>query len=96
MLLSSEFVDTNPLFRYIPPSYQPDYGVVEARGTLKRQLFGHFLAFSESLHQMGPEKPCGARKSSKLCKMGHPIGPAAIETDHPVLGTIMILEVVKP
>ena len=37
-------------------------------GGTKRQLFGNFLAFSESSHQLGPEKPCGARKSLKVAK----------------------------
>ena len=41
---------------------------MEARGGTKRQLFGIFLAFSESSHQMGPEKPLGARKSQKVAK----------------------------
>ena len=44
------------------------YGGVEARGTLKHQCFGNFLAFSKSSHQLGPEKPCGARKSQKFAK----------------------------
>ena len=39
-----------------------------ARGTLKHQFFGNFLAFSESLHYLGPEKPLGARKSPKVAK----------------------------
>ena len=44
------------------------YEGMEAGGGTKRQLFGNFLAFSESSHQMGPETPCGARKSKKLAK----------------------------
>ena len=44
------------------------YGGTEAGGGTKRQLFGNFLAFSESSHQLGPEKPCGARKSQRVAK----------------------------
>ena len=33
------------------------YEGMEAGGGTKRQLFGNFLAFSESSHQLGPEKP---------------------------------------
>ena len=41
---------------------------MEAGGGTKHQLFGNFLAFSESLHYLGPEKPLGARKSPKVAK----------------------------
>ena len=41
---------------------------MEAGGGTKRQLFGNFLAFSESSHQLGLEKPCGARKSQRVAK----------------------------
>ena len=44
------------------------YEGMDAGGGTKRQLFGNFLAFSESSHQLGPEKPCGARKSQKVAK----------------------------
>ena len=44
------------------------YEGMDAGGGTKRQLFGNFLAFSESSHQLGPEKPCGARKSQKFAK----------------------------
>ena len=44
------------------------YGVMEAWGTSKHQLFSTFLAFSESLHQMEPENALGARKSQTFAK----------------------------
>ena len=44
------------------------YGVMEAWGTSKHQLFSNFLAFSESLHQMEPENALGARKSQTFAK----------------------------
>ena len=44
------------------------YEGMEAGGGTKHQLFGNFLAFSESLHYLGPEKPLGARKSPKVAK----------------------------
>ena len=44
------------------------YGIMEAWGTSKHQLFPIFLAFSESLHQMEPENACGAKKSQTFAK----------------------------
>ena len=41
------------------------YEGMEAGGGTKHQLFGNFLAYSESSHQFGLEKPCEARKSQK-------------------------------
>ena len=59
------------------------YRGVGARGTLKHQLSGNFLAFSESAHQMEPETASGARKIKTCCIMGHPTEMAPQESQSP-------------
>ena len=57
-------MSTSPLFT-ISALY---YSLPEGKGPSKRQLFGNFLAFSESSHQTEPENACGARKTKKVGK----------------------------